>query len=45
MQVKILMAQLLQQYSIEIADGYEPEWQPWPIPKPKDGLKIKLTAI
>ncbi|WP_427969978.1 cytochrome P450, partial [Altererythrobacter sp.] len=39
MQVKILMAQLLQRYSMEIEEGYEPKWQPWPIPKPRDGLK------
>ncbi|MDG6078980.1 cytochrome P450 [Erythrobacter litoralis] len=45
MQVKILMAQLLQRYRIEIADGYAPEWQPWPIPKPKDGLKITLRPL
>ena len=42
MQVKILMAQLLQRYSIEIEDGYDPAWQPWPIPKPKDGLKVRF---
>ncbi|ANY18686.1 Putative cytochrome P450 120 [Tsuneonella dongtanensis] len=45
MQVKILMAQLLQRYRIEVADGYAPEWQPWPIPKPKDGLKITLKPL
>ena len=45
MQVKILMAQLLQRYRIEIEPGYEPEWQPWPIPKPKDGLRINLRPL
>ncbi|WP_394730029.1 cytochrome P450 [Altererythrobacter sp. GH1-8] len=45
MQVKILMAQLLQQYSIEIAAGYDPEWQPWPIPKPRDGLKVTFKSL
>jgi cytochrome P450 len=45
MQVKILMAQLLQRYRIEIADGYAPEWQPWPIPKPRDGLKVNFTPL
>ncbi len=45
MQVKILMAQLLQRYRIEIEPGYEPEWQPWPIPKPKDGLKVRFTPL
>ena len=31
---------------VQIAEGYEPEWQPWPIPQPKDGLKVTLqTAL
>jgi cytochrome P450 len=45
MQVKILMAQLLQRYRIEVADGYAPEWQPWPIPKPRDGLKVTFKPL
>ncbi len=45
MQVKILMTQLLQRYSIEIAEGYDPEWQAWPIPKPKDGLKVVFKSL
>ena len=45
MQVKILMAQLLQRYRIEIEPGYDPEWQPWPIPKPKDGLKVRFEPL
>lgn len=45
MQVKVLMAHLLSRYQIEIAPGYEPEWQPWPIPKPKDGLKVTFKPI
>ncbi|MFA9200324.1 MAG: cytochrome P450 [Cypionkella sp.] len=45
MQVKILIAQLLQRYRIEVADGYAPDWQPWPIPKPKDGLKVRFRAL
>ena len=44
MQVKILLAQMLPRYRIELAAG-DPEWQAWPIPKPKDGLKLRLTAI
>lgn len=45
MQVKILLAQLLPRYRIEIADGYSPEWQPWPIPKPKDGLRVTFAPL
>ena len=44
MQVKILMAQLLPRYRVELVGG-DPEWQAWPIPKPKDGLKIALRAL
>ncbi|MFW2350167.1 cytochrome P450 [Qipengyuania sp.] len=44
MQVKILMAQLLPRYRVELVDG-DPEWQAWPIPKPRDGLKIALKPL
>ena len=45
MQVKVLMAQLLTRYEIAIEHGYEPQWQPWPIPRPKDGLKVTFNAL
>lgn len=45
MQVKILIAQLLQRYRIEVADGYAPAWQEWPIPQPKDGLKVEFVKL
>ena len=45
MQVKVLMAQLLSRYRIEMADGAAGEWQPWPIPKPRDGLRIELRPL
>jgi cytochrome P450 len=45
MQIKILMAHMLTRYRIEIADGYDPGWQAWPIPKPKDGLRIALKRL
>jgi cytochrome P450 len=45
MQIKILMAQLLTRYRIEIEPGYAPKWQPWPIPKPSDGLKVKFVPV
>ena len=45
MQIKLLMAHLLTRYQIELEPGYEPEWQPWPIPKPKDGLKLRFTPL
>jgi cytochrome P450 len=45
MQVKLFMHHLLTQARVEVADGYAPQWQPWPIPKPKDGLKVKLCQL
>jgi len=45
MQVKILLAQLLQRYRIEAEAGYAPEWQPWPIPQPKDGLQVEFKRL
>jgi hypothetical protein len=45
MQVKILLAHLLSRYQIEIEPGYAPEWQPWPIPKPKDGLRVTFRPL
>ena len=45
MQIKVVMAHLLTRYRVEIADGYDPEWQAWPIPKPKDGLRVELKPL
>ena len=45
MQIKILMAHILQRYRIVIDEGYEPEIQPWPIPLPKDGLKARFERL
>lgn len=45
MQVKVLMAQLLSRYRVELARGSGGDWQPWPIPKPRDGLQIELRPV
>ncbi len=45
MQVKILMAHLLTRYEIEIDEGYNPDWKAWPIPQPKDGLKVRFKSL
>ena len=45
MQIKVLMAQILTRYQIEIEPGYAPQWQPWPIPKPKDGLTVRFRPL
>lgn len=47
MQIKVLMVQLLQRYRIEPSEGegYAPDWKPWPIPQPKDGLKVTFNPL
>jgi cytochrome P450 len=45
MQVKILMAHLLTRYELSAEPGYAPQWQPWPIPKPRDGLHLTLRRL
>jgi cytochrome P450 len=45
MQVRILMAQLLSRYRIELEPGSGEAWQYFPIPRPKDGLPVRFAAI
>lgn len=45
MQTKIFMAHLLSRYRVEVDPGYDPAWQAWPIPQPKDGLQVTLTPL
>ena len=45
MQIKILMAQMLTRYRVEVEPGYDPDWQAWPIPQPRDGLKVELKPL
>ncbi|VAV95814.1 Cytochrome P450 [hydrothermal vent metagenome] len=47
MQIKILMHNILTQNRIVLQRGedYEPDWQIFPIPRPKDGLPVRLEPI
>lgn len=45
MQMKLFMHHLLTQVRVEVAEGYQPEWQAWPIPKPKDGLRVRMVPL
>ncbi|WP_225206937.1 cytochrome P450 [Novosphingobium huizhouense] len=45
MQTKVLVAQILSRYALEAAPGYAPKWQAWPIPKPRDGLRLSLRRL
>ena len=45
MQIKILMWHLLKDGRIELPAGSGDKWQAWPIPKPRDGLPVRLGAL
>ena len=45
MQIRILMVQLLRRYRIDLDEGSGAEWQPWPIPRPKDGLPLRFVPL
>lgn len=47
MQIKILMHSILTQNRIVPQGGpdYEPDWQVFPIPQPKDGLPVRFEAL
>jgi cytochrome P450 len=45
MQIKILMWHMLRTHRIEIGQGSGDKWQAWPIPKPRDGLPVRLVPL
>ncbi|MFY8194758.1 MAG: cytochrome P450, partial [Novosphingobium sp.] len=45
MQVKLLASHILTRFEVRMAPGAEPQWQAWPIPKPRDGLKVEMRRI
>lgn len=45
MQIKLLMANLLSRYRIEADAGAGAEWQVFPIPRPKDGLPVRMVPL
>ncbi|CAN7591987.1 cytochrome P450 [Bradyrhizobium sp. LjRoot220] len=45
MQAKCFSRHFLQNLSVSLEPGYKPDWQMWPIPKPRDGLKVVLKAV
>jgi hypothetical protein len=36
---------VLTTHRIVLDDGYAPDWQAWPIPKPKDGLPVTFEPL
>ena len=45
MQIRILIAQLLRRYRIELEPGSGDQWQSFPIPRPRDGLPVRFVPI
>src|SRR5580658_5801775 len=45
MQAKCFARHFLQNLSVSLEPGYKPDWQMWPIPKPKDGLRVTLKPV
>jgi cytochrome P450 len=45
MQAKCFARHFLQNLEVSLEDGYKPDWQMWPIPKPKDGLRVVVKAL
>jgi cytochrome P450 len=45
MQAKCFAYQLLSALEVSIDAAYKPEWSYWPIPRPRDGLRIHLASI
>ena len=40
MQAKCFARHFLQNIEVSLEPGYKPDWQMWPIPKPRDGLRV-----
>jgi cytochrome P450 len=45
MQAKIFLHHVLTTHRIAMSPGYTPDWQIFPIPKPRDGLLISLERL
>src|SRR3954469_13894673 len=45
MQAKCFARHFLQNLSVSLEPGYTPDWQMWPIPKPRDGLRVILSPV
>jgi cytochrome P450 len=45
MQAKCFARHFLQNLSVTLEPGYTPDWQMWPIPKPRDGLRVRVSRL
>jgi cytochrome P450 len=45
MQAKTFARHFLQNLEVSLPSLYRPQWQMWPIPKPRDGLKVIVKPV
>jgi cytochrome P450 len=45
MQAKTFARHFLQNLEVSLPPGYQPDWQMWPIPKPRDGLRVVVKQV
>ena len=45
MQAKCFARHFLQNIEVSLEPGYKSDWQMWPIPKPRDGLRVRVKAV
>jgi cytochrome P450 len=45
MQAKCFARHFLGSLEVAFEPGYQPSWQVWPIPKPRDGLRVVMRAV
>jgi len=45
MQAKCFARHFLQNIEVSLQPGYTPDWQMWPIPKPRDGLRVQIRPL
>jgi cytochrome P450 len=45
MQAKCFARHFLQNLRVALPPGTTPDWQMWPIPKPRDGLQVTLSPV
>jgi cytochrome P450 len=45
MQAKCFTRHFLQNLNVALPPDYRPAWQMWPIPKPKDGLRVMIGRV
>ena len=45
MQAKCFAYHLFSSTSVSVPNNYTPSWKLWPIPKPGDGLRVRLTPL